>query len=119
MQFSSLAVLAVSAVSVFAQSSAQAISQIGDGQIQASTATEEATSTAQVISQISDGQIQASTATEAPAATSSAAVISQISDGQIQATASTASVEVQSGNGAAQLQGAGIAAVAAGALFLI
>ncbi|KAH3678485.1 hypothetical protein WICMUC_001502 [Wickerhamomyces mucosus] len=67
------------------------ISQIGDGQIQATTSTAApvSTSTAQVISQIGDGQIQASTSTAAPAVTT-AQVISQIGDGQIQATTSTA-----------------------------
>ncbi|AET39940.1 uncharacterized protein Ecym_5166 [Eremothecium cymbalariae DBVPG len=55
----------------------EAVSQIGDGQIQATTKT-----TAPAISQIDDGQIQATTKTTAPA-------ISQIDDGQIQATTKT------------------------------
>ena len=66
------------------------ISQIGDGQIQATTSATASPSkkTAAAISQISDGQIQATTSTAAPK--KSAAAISQISDGQIQATTSTA-----------------------------
>lgn len=67
---------------------AQAISQIGDGQIQASTSTAtKAKSTAQAISQIGDGQIQATTSTAAPKSTAQA--ISQIGDGQIQASTTT------------------------------
>ena len=67
---------------------AAAISQIGDGQIQATTATTTTLkpSSAQPISQIGDGQIQATTAT-----TSTAKPVSQIGDGQIQATTSTGS----------------------------
>jgi hypothetical protein len=72
-------------------STAQAVSQIGDGQIQASTSTKKATSTAQAVSQIGDGQIQASTATTAT--TSTAQAISQISDGQIQASTKTTSTK--------------------------
>ena len=68
-----------------------AVSQIGDGQIQATTAT-----TAEAISQIDDGQIQATTATTAEA-------ISQIDDGQIQATtATTAEAVSQIGDGQIQ-----------------
>lgn len=52
------------------------VSQISDGQIQATTAAP--------VSQISDGQIQATTAAPVPATTAPA--VSQISDGQIQAT---------------------------------
>ncbi|ODV74939.1 heat shock protein HSP150 CYBJADRAFT_176929 [Cyberlindnera jadinii NRRL Y-1542] len=70
---------------------AQVVSQIGDGQIQATTATE-----AQVVSQIGDGQIQATTATEAQ-------VVSQIGDGQIQATTATAA-QVVSQIGDGQIQ---------------
>ncbi|KAH3673678.1 hypothetical protein WICMUC_003581 [Wickerhamomyces mucosus] len=69
-------------------STAQVVSQIGDGQIQATT------STAQVVSQIGDGQIQATTST--------AQVVSQIGDGQIQATTSTAQVVSQIGDGQIQ-----------------
>lgn len=81
------------------------VSQIGDGQIQATTSTSSTSSkaktTAAVISQISDGQIQATTATESAcvektvtvtvteACKTTAAVVSQISDGQIQATTNT------------------------------
>ncbi|CAI4584288.1 ADM_collapsed_G0032720.mRNA.1.CDS.1 [Saccharomyces cerevisiae] len=56
---------------------AAAVSQIGDGQIQATTKT-----TAAAVSQIGDGQIQATTKT-------TAAAVSQIGDGQIQATTNT------------------------------
>lgn len=56
-----------------------AVTQISDGQIQATTG---AKSSVAAISQISDGQIQATTAK------SSAAAVSQISDGQVQATTS-------------------------------
>jgi len=52
------------------------VTQIGDGQIQATTGT------AKPVSQISDGQIQATTGTAKP--------VTQISDGQIQATTGTA-----------------------------
>ncbi|GAV56231.1 hypothetical protein ZYGR_0BA01370 [Zygosaccharomyces rouxii] len=91
----------------------RAVSQIGDGQIQATTGSESATPktseapkatssakpSAQAVSQITDGQIQATTgaesaspkSSEAPKATSSAKpsaqAVSQITDGQIQATA--------------------------------
>ncbi len=73
------------------------VSQIGDGQIQASTATPSTSaapkSTAQAISQIGDGQIQATTNTEKPKSSekpkSTAQAISQIGDGQIQATTNT------------------------------
>ncbi|AWU75491.1 uncharacterized protein C5L36_0B07410 [Pichia kudriavzevii] len=66
---------------------APVITQIGDGQIQATTATPK--TEAPVITQIGDGQIQATTATpktEAP-------VITQIGDGQIQATTATPKTE--------------------------
>ena len=69
---------------------AQVVSQIGDGQIQATTATE-----AQVVSQIGDGQIQATTLTTAQA-------ISQIGDGQIQATTSTVAAASQITDGQVQ-----------------
>ncbi|CCE63417.1 hypothetical protein TPHA_0E03270 [Tetrapisispora phaffii CBS 4417] len=70
---------------------AEAISQIGDGQIQATTktTTSAAKSTAAAVSQIGDGQIQATTKTTTSAAKSTAAAVSQIGDGQIQATTST------------------------------
>lgn len=60
-----------------ASKSGEAVSQITDGQIQASTYT------APAVSQIHDGQIQATTST---AYITTAAAISQIHDGQIQAT---------------------------------
>ncbi|CAI4045846.1 hypothetical protein SUVZ_11G0530 [Saccharomyces uvarum] len=70
---------------------AAAISQIGDGQIQATTKT-----TAAAVSQIGDGQIQATTKTKA-------AAVSQIGDGQIQATTKTTAAAVsQIGDGQIQ-----------------
>ena len=67
------------------------VSQIGDGQIQATTKTE-----APVVTQIGDGQIQATTMTQAP-------VVTQIGDGQIQATTKTeAPVVTQIGDGQIQ-----------------
>ena len=67
------------------------VSQIGDGQIQATTKTE-----APVVTQIGDGQIQATTKTQAP-------VVTQIGDGQIQATTKTeAPVVTQIGDGQIQ-----------------
>lgn len=71
----------ISSVSLSSVSGSQVlITQIGDGQIQASTATP--TSIA-VVSQIGDGQIQATTATPTSITLD---VVSQIGDGQIQAT---------------------------------
>ncbi|GME74184.1 unnamed protein product [Ambrosiozyma monospora] len=72
------------------------VTQIGDGQIQATTETKsstKATSTAAaVVTQIGDGQIQATTETTSSKATSTAAaVVTQIGDGQIQATTETKS----------------------------
>ncbi|VEU19395.1 DEKNAAC100707 [Brettanomyces naardenensis] len=67
---------------------AEVVSQIIDGQIQATTATKE------VVSQIGDGQIQATTATKE--------VVSQIGDGQIQATTATKEVVSQIGDGQIQ-----------------
>ena len=61
-----------------------AISQIGDGQIQATTSTQKPT--AQAASQIGDGQIQATTKTTAK---TTATAASQIKDGQVQATTSS------------------------------
>lgn len=82
--------------------SAAAVSQISDGQIQATTA-----ASAAPVSQISDGQIQASTA-------ATAAPVSQISDGQIQAsTAAAVSPVSQIGDGQPQAPlstGTGVAA---------
>ncbi|KAG0670144.1 hypothetical protein C6P45_002787 [Maudiozyma exigua] len=75
-----------------------AVSQIGDGQIQATTKTTTTLSkkTAAAVSQIADGQIQATTKT-------TAAAVSQIGDGQIQATTKTAAAAVsQIGDGQIQ-----------------
>ena len=69
-----------------------AISQIGDGQIQAATFTSSTTlakKTAAAVSQIGDGQIQATTKTTT--AKSTATAVSQIGDGQIQATTTSTS----------------------------
>ena len=71
MQFTSFALAAV-LVSV---SSAQAVSQITDGQIQASTSTTLAKSTVQAVSQITDGQIQATTSTPTVAEANGAAKV--------------------------------------------
>ncbi|KAG7807023.1 hypothetical protein KL921_004447 [Ogataea angusta] len=87
---------------------AAVVTQIGDGQIQATTATSTAKSTskttAAVVTQIGDGQIQATTAT--PTSKTTAAVVTQIGDGQIQATtatsATTAAVVTQIGDGQIQ-----------------
>ncbi|KAG7878227.1 hypothetical protein KL907_004219 [Ogataea polymorpha] len=86
---------------------AAVVSQIGDGQIQATTATAKTTSktTAPVVSQIGDGQIQATTATPKTTSKTTAAVVSQIGDGQIQATTATpetAAVVTQIGDGQIQ-----------------
>ncbi|KAF8860260.1 hypothetical protein BDZ45DRAFT_713793 [Acephala macrosclerotiorum] len=91
------------------------VSQISDGQIQATTTSApvsqisdgqvQATSTGAPVSQISDGQVQATTI--ATSTSSSLAVVSQISDGQVQATgaANATSTPLQvvgnSGNGLA------------------
>ncbi|EDO18521.1 hypothetical protein Kpol_2001p22 [Vanderwaltozyma polyspora DSM 70294] len=73
------------------KTAAAAVSQIGDGQIQATTKT-----TAAAVSQIGDGQIQATTK-------ATAAAISQIGDGQIQATTKTTAAAVsQIGDGQIQ-----------------
>ncbi|CCH60525.1 hypothetical protein TBLA_0D00150 [Henningerozyma blattae CBS 6284] len=84
--------LATTASSSDAKAKRDAVSQIGDGQIQAATTTASTIapkkSTAAAVSQIGDGQIQATTKTEAPKK-STAAAVSQIGDGQIQATTNT------------------------------
>ena len=62
-----------------------AATQIGDGQIQATTGTADeikTKATAQPVTQIGDGQIQATTATPKP----TAQPVTQIGDGQVQAT---------------------------------
>ena len=77
------------------KSTAAAVSQISDGQIQATTSTTKASSTADAVSQISDGQIQATTSTTA-STSSTASAASQISDGQVQASTTTASSDASS-----------------------
>ncbi|KAL3230587.1 Cell wall mannoprotein PIR3 [Nakaseomyces bracarensis] len=74
-----------------------AISQIGDGQIQATTKTTSTLAPSKApVSQIGDGQIQATTKTQA-------AAVSQIGDGQIQATTKTTAAAVsQIGDGQIQ-----------------
>ncbi|CDO92319.1 unnamed protein product [Kluyveromyces dobzhanskii CBS 2104] len=80
------------------KTTAAAVSQIGDGQIQATTKT-----TAAAVSQIGDGQIQATTKTLAPTTKTTAAAVSQIGDGQIQATTKTTAAAVsQIGDGQIQ-----------------
>ncbi|CCE61364.1 hypothetical protein TPHA_0A02830 [Tetrapisispora phaffii CBS 4417] len=92
------------------KTTAAAVSQIGDGQIQATTKT-----TAAAVSQIGDGQIQATTKTTAAAVSqigdgqiqattkTTAAAVSQIGDGQIQATTKTTAAAVsQTGDGQIQ-----------------
>lgn len=117
MQFSVVALSMLSAVAVKA---ADPISQIGDGQIQATT-----------------GQASSAAAPSSSAAPSSVAAISQISDGQIQATGSSSAAAAapsssaasssngtaivpQTANGANQLAGGACIAglVAAGALLI-
>ena len=92
--YSSTFGIAVEPIATTASSKAKraaAISQIGDGQIQATTKT-----TAAAVSQIGDGQIQATTKTKA-------AAVSQIGDGQIQATTKTTAAAVsQIGDGQIQ-----------------
>ncbi|CAI4599654.1 CIC_collapsed_G0032880.mRNA.1.CDS.1 [Saccharomyces cerevisiae] len=92
--YSSTFGIAVEPIATTASSKAKraaAISQIGDGQIQATTKT-----TAAAVSQIGDGQIQATTKT-------TAAAVSQIGDGQIQATTKTKAAAVsQIGDGQIQ-----------------
>ncbi|SCV00297.1 LAMI_0G04126g1_1 [Lachancea mirantina] len=99
----------IQASSASPKSSAAAISQISDGQVQATSASPK--SSAAAISQISDGQIQATSA----APKSTAAAVSQIGDGQIQAASTSPSIQVQSENNAPRAVagiGAGIAAAA-------
>ncbi|GME86028.1 unnamed protein product [Ambrosiozyma monospora] len=77
------------------------VTQIDDGQIQATT------ETAAVVTQIDDGQIQATTKT--------AAVVTQIGDGQVQATTKTA-VVTQIADGQVQAQTSTVTATADGAV---
>jgi hypothetical protein len=74
---------------------AQAVSQITDGQIQATTKTTtvKSSTTAEAVSQITDGQIQATTKTETTKSATTAQAVSQITDGQVQATTKTSSTE--------------------------
>ncbi|CAI8494683.1 unnamed protein product [Hanseniaspora opuntiae] len=74
---------------------AQAVSQITDGQIQATTKTTtvKSSTTAEAVSQITDGQIQATTKTETTKSATTAEAVSQITDGQVQATTKTSSTE--------------------------
>ncbi|SMN22317.1 similar to Saccharomyces cerevisiae YKL163W PIR3 O-glycosylated covalently-bound cell wall protein required for cell wall stability [Maudiozyma saulgeensis] len=73
----------VQATTATTKTTAAAVSQIGDGQVQATTATKKTTAAA--VSQIGDGQVQATTATKK----TTAAAVSQIADGQVQATTAT------------------------------
>ena len=97
---------ATTTAAVSKKSTAAAVSQITDGQVQA------AKSTAAAISQIGDGQVQAAKSTVAAvsqitngqvqAAKSTAAAVSQIGDGQVQAAKSTAAAVSQIGDGQVQ-----------------
>ena len=80
----------IQATTATKKTAAAAVSQIGDGQIQATTATKKTTAAA--VSQIGDGQMQATTATKK----STAAAASQIGDGQVQATTKKASATAAS-----------------------
>ncbi|CCF58779.1 hypothetical protein KAFR_0F01820 [Kazachstania africana CBS 2517] len=82
-----------------AKTTAEAVSQIGDGQIQATTATstsKKTKTTAAAVSQIGDGQIQAATSTSSSSTKTktTATAVSQIGDGQIQAATSTTQSKV-------------------------
>ena len=79
-----------SSSSAATQAKRDAISQISDGQIQATTNTKttQHTTTAAAVSQITDGQVQATTKTQ-----TTAEAVSQITDGQVQATTKTTSTE--------------------------
>ncbi|SCU85542.1 LADA_0D08152g1_1 [Lachancea dasiensis] len=121
MQFSTVVSLAaVYGAVAMAQTTADAISQIGDGQIQATSAA------------ASSAAASSAAATSSAPAESSAAAVSQISDGQLQATSSAslsvatstsgnATISYQTENGAANM-GSGAAAmaglVAAGAMLI-
>jgi len=72
-----------------AAAAAAPISQIGDGQPQAPTGAA-STKTAAAVSQITDGQPQAPQATSTPAPAKTVSAVSQITDGQPQAPASSA-----------------------------
>ncbi|ODV86649.1 hypothetical protein CANARDRAFT_230540 [[Candida] arabinofermentans NRRL YB-2248] len=79
----------IQATTSTASTAAAVVTQIGDGQIQADTTTK--TTAAAVVTQIGDGQIQADTTTKTSKTTKStaAAVVTQIGDGQIQADTTT------------------------------
>ncbi|CEP64455.1 uncharacterized protein LALA0_S11e04566g [Lachancea lanzarotensis] len=104
---------ASSATTTAGNAKRDAVSQIGDGQIQASTtttqkssaATSQSTSTAGAASQITDGQVQNTSekpvASSSSTGTSSAAAASQVSDGQIQQSSSAKQTTTLSSNSAA------------------
>ncbi|OXB42459.1 hypothetical protein B1J92_I06182g [Nakaseomyces glabratus] len=88
--------IAVQPIATPASVAKRAVSQIGDGQVQATTKTTSTLAPKAPISQIGDGQIQATTKTQA-------APVSQIGDGQIQATTKTQAAPVsQIGDGQIQ-----------------
>ena len=88
--------IAVQPIATPASVAKRAVSQIGDGQVQATTKTTSTLAPKAPISQIGDGQIQATTKTQA-------APVSQIGDGQIQATTKTKATGVsQIGDGQIQ-----------------
>jgi hypothetical protein len=101
-----IAVVPIASSSASANVKRDVISQISDGQIQATTKTTStlATTTAQAVSQIGDGQIQATTKTTSTLAASTAQAVSQIGDGQIQATTSTSTAQAVSQIGDGQIQ---------------
>ncbi|CAG62690.1 PIR3 [Nakaseomyces glabratus] len=89
--YSSTFGIAVQPIATSSSVAKRAVSQIGDGQVQAATKTQAAP-----VSQIGDGQIQATTKTQA-------APVSQIGDGQIQAATKTQAAPVsQIGDGQIQ-----------------
>ena len=88
--YSSTFGIAVQPIATSSSVAKRAVSQIGDGQVQAATKTQAAP-----VSQIGDGQIQATTKTQA-------APVSQIGDGQIQATTKTTQAASQIGDGQVQ-----------------
>ena len=87
--------IAVQPIATPASVAKRAVSQIGDGQVQATTKTTSTLAPKAPISQIGDGQIQATTKTQA-------APVSQIGDGQIQATTKTTQAASQIGDGQVQ-----------------
>ncbi|KAJ9573111.1 beta-1,3-glucan linked protein [Nakaseomyces glabratus] len=87
--YSSTFGIAVQPIATSSSVAKRAVSQIGDGQVQAATKTQAAP-----VSQIGDGQIQATTKTTQAA--------SQIGDGQVQAATKTASAASQIADGQVQ-----------------